>query len=137
MEKDPQLISVQPKVLAHHDKHTFEYAGASGGYLDYFAYPFCRGRVFDTVEVDTGQYDNFQEVFWATGACNILRTDLVRKIGLFQEGFFAHMEEIDFCWRAKNFGYKVAVEPKSIVYHVGGGALPPSSPYKTYLKRKK
>ncbi|MEL6255220.1 MAG: glycosyltransferase family 2 protein [Bacteroidota bacterium] len=133
MESDKELISVQPKILAHYKKTLFEYAGACGGYMDYFAYPFCRGRIFDTVEEDQGQHDSFQEVFWATGACCILRTEYVKKIGLFQGEFFAHMEEIDFCWRAKNFGYKVGCEPASKVYHVGGGALPPSSPFKTYL----
>ena len=133
MESDKELISVQPKILAHYKKTLFEYAGACGGYMDYFAYPFCRGRIFDTVEEDTGQHDSFQEVFWATGACCMLRTEYVKKIGLFQPEFFAHMEEIDFCWRAKNFGYKVGCEPASQVYHVGGGALPPSSPFKTYL----
>lgn len=133
MEKDTSLISVQPKVLAHHDKTLFEYAGAAGGYMDYLCVPFCRGRIFDTVEKDVGQYDTFQEVFWATGACCILRTEKVKEIGLFQGEFFAHWEEIDFCWRAKNMGYTVACEPKSVVYHVGGGALPPSSPFKTYL----
>lgn len=133
MESDSQLISLQPKVLAHHDKTLFEYAGASGGFLDYFSYPFCRGRLFDQVEKDLGQHDAYREVFWATGACCMLRTELVRELGLFQGEFFAHMEEIDFCWRAKNFGYKIAVQPESVVYHVGGGALPPSSPFKTYL----
>jgi len=133
MEADAKLVSVQPKVLAHHDKNIFEHAGAAGGFMDYLSYPFCRGRIFESVEKDLGQYDSYMEVFWATGACCMLRTDLVRELGLFQAEFFAHMEEIDFCWRAKNFGYKVACEPQSVVYHVGGGALPVSSPFKTYL----
>ncbi len=133
MESDANIIAVQPKILSYHEKHLFEYAGAAGGFIDKFAYPFCRGRLFDELEEDKGQYELPLEVFWASGACSMLRTSLVRKIGLFESRFFAHMEEIDFCWRAHNLGYKVMCEPKSVVYHVGGGTLPQSSPRKTFL----
>ncbi|RMG16980.1 MAG: glycosyltransferase family 2 protein [Bacteroidetes bacterium] len=133
MEADERVASVQPKVLAYHDRQYFEYAGAAGGYLDRFAYPFCRGRVFDVVEKDEGQYDQQQQVFWATGACCLIRRSVIDEIGLFEPRYFAHMEEIDFCWRAKNFGYKIMAQPASVVYHVGGGALPQGNPRKTYL----
>lgn len=133
MEQNPLVASVQPKIIAHHDKKSFEYAGACGGFLDKYAYPFCRGRLFDVAEKDEGQYDESLEIFWATGACSMLRKSVIDEIGLFEGDFFAHMEEIDFCWRAKNFGYKIMVEPKSHVYHVGGGALPRTSPFKAYL----
>ncbi|MEM6801849.1 MAG: glycosyltransferase family 2 protein, partial [Bacteroidota bacterium] len=133
MEANEQVISVQPKIRAYHDKQLFEHAGAAGGYMDMFFYPFCRGRLFDTLEKDEGQYDDSREIFWATGACCMLRTEKVKEIGLFQGELFAHMEEIDFCWRAQNFGLRLAYEPRSIVYHVGGGALPTTSPFKTYL----
>ncbi|MEM7657727.1 MAG: glycosyltransferase family 2 protein [Bacteroidota bacterium] len=132
-EAKPTLVSVQPKVLAYHQKDQFEYAGASGGYMDRFGYPFCRGRIFDEVETDKGQYEEAQQVFWATGACCLLRTEVVQEIGLFDARFFAHMEEIDFCWRAQNLGYEVWVEPKSVVWHVGGGTLPQGNPRKTFL----
>ena len=133
MESDESIASVQPKVKAYKDKVKFEYAGAAGGMIDRFGYPFCRGRLFDNVEMDMGQYDKRVNIFWATGACCLIRKSVVDQIGLFQAEFFAHMEEIDFCWRAKNFGYKVICEPASVVYHVGGGALPQGNPRKTYL----
>ncbi|MEL6676646.1 MAG: glycosyltransferase family 2 protein [Bacteroidota bacterium] len=133
MEAQPEIAALQPKIRAHFDKTSFEYAGASGGWMDRFAYPFCRGRIFDTLEKDHGQYESPEEIFWATGACCCIRTEVVQKIGLFQPEFFAHMEEIDFCWRAKNFGYQIWVEPTSVVYHVGGGALPKENPRKTFL----
>ncbi|WNJ19342.1 glycosyltransferase family 2 protein [Pontibacter sp. G13] len=132
-ESDPKIASVQPKIKAHFDKALFEYAGACGGFMDSLSYPFCRGRMFDDLEADMGQYDTSMDIFWASGACCLLRTDVVQEIGLFEESFFAHMEEIDFCWRAKSFGYRVMVEPQSVVYHVGGGSLPKSNPKKTYL----
>ncbi len=133
MEQDMSIASVQPKIIAYHDRISFEYAGAAGGFLDHHYYPFCRGRIFDEVEKDKGQYDDPREVFWATGACSLLRQSVIEHIGLFESSFFAHMEEIDFCWRAKNFGYKIMVQPQSTVYHVGGGALPKGNPQKTYL----
>lgn len=133
MESDKQIAAIQPKIRKFAQKTHFEYAGAAGGYLDKFAYPFCRGRVFDTLEEDKGQYEDAQEIFWATGACCMIRKEVTDKIGLFEPSFFAHMEEIDFCWRAKNHGYKIFCEPKSIVYHVGGGTLPQGNPRKTFL----
>lgn len=136
MESNPKLAAVQPKIRAYNDKEHFEYAGAAGGYIDYLGYPFCRGRVFDVLEKDEGQYDDAQEVFWATGACCMLRMSVLEKIGLFEPSFFAHMEEIDFCWRAQNYGYQVMVEPASLVYHVGGGTLPQGNPRKTFLNAR-
>lgn len=133
MEADPKVASVQPKILAQMQKTHFEYAGAAGGYIDQFSYPFCRGRLFDKAEEDTGQYNNAQEIFWASGACCLIRKSVIDEIGLFEERFFAHMEEIDFCWRAKNHGYKIMVAPQSVVYHVGGGTLQKSNPKKTFL----
>lgn len=132
-ESDESVASVQPKIRAFHQKTHFEYAGASGGYMDRYAYPFCRGRLFDELEADEGQYEDARQVFWATGACCLLRKSILDEIGLFEPSFFAHMEEIDFCWRAQNKGYKIMVEPKSMVYHVGGGTLPQGNPWKTFL----
>lgn len=133
MEAHPQAAAVQPKVKAYDQPGHFEYAGAAGGFIDRYAYPFCRGRIFDTLESDQGQYDTAQPVFWATGACMMLRRSVVERVGLFEPSFFAHMEEIDFCWRAQNFGYAIGVEPQSTVYHVGGGTLPQGNPRKTFL----
>ncbi len=111
----------------------FEYAGACGGFIDKFGFPFCRGRILSDVEDDKGQYDNPMEIFWATGACMVVRSHIYNKLGGLDESFFAHMEEIDFCWRAKLMGYHVWVVPQSKVYHVGGGTLPNNSPRKLYL----
>lgn len=133
METDDKIAACQPKILAYHDKTEFEYAGASGGFIDKYGYPFCRGRVFQSLEKDFGQYDDSIEVFWATGACMFVRADLYHKYGGLDEDFFAHMEEIDFCWRLKNLDYKIMVCPSSKVYHVGGGTLPKKSARKTYL----
>lgn len=133
MEAHPTCIAVQPRILAHHAKDQFEYAGAAGGFLDTLGYPFCRGRLFDTVETDQGQHQTPLPVAWATGACLMLRRAPLAETGLFDPAFFAHMEEIDFCWRAQAYGHTVWVEPRSHVYHVGGGALPQGSPRKTYL----
>ena len=133
MEEHPRVGACQPKVLCHHDKTRFEYAGAAGGFIDAYGYPFCRGRIFDELEEDAGQYDDEREIFWATGACLFVRAELYHQLGGLDEDFFAHMEEIDFCWRMKNAGFKLMVCPSSKVYHVGGGALPKSSPRKTYL----
>jgi GT2 family glycosyltransferase len=133
MLSDPQIAAVQPKIRAQRQKDHFEYAGAAGGYLDRFAYPFCRGRIFDHAEPDQGQYDDIQDIFWASGACCLLRRSVIDEIGLFEPSFFAHMEEIDFCWRALNHGYRVVYQPESLVYHVGGGTLQKGSPRKTFL----
>ncbi|MEM0999949.1 MAG: glycosyltransferase family 2 protein [Bacteroidota bacterium] len=133
MEADETVAAVQPKLLAYQDRDHFEYAGAAGGYLDVYGYPFSRGRLFECNEKDTGQYDAVQEIFWATGACMLIRKSVTDRIGLFEDRYFAHMEEIDFCWRAKNFGYKVMYTPHGKAWHLGGGTLPKSSPRKTYL----
>ena len=133
MDADPQIAACQPKILSYYHKEQFEYAGACGGFIDKYGYPFCRGRVFQNLEVDKGQYDTPMEVFWATGACMFVRADLYHKVGGLDDSFFAHMEEIDLCWRLKNAGYKVYCCPQSQVYHIGGGTLPKNSPRKTYL----
>ena len=133
MENDQNIAACQPKILSYHDKSMFEHAGASGGFLDRYGYPFCRGRIFNSLEQDTGQYDDVREVFWATGACLFVRADAFKAVGGFDERFFAHMEEIDMCWRLQHAGYKIMVQPRSAVYHVGGGTLPKSNPHKTYL----
>jgi len=127
------IAAVQPKILSYKNKHQFEHAGAAGGYIDKDGYPFCRGRIFDLFEEDNGQYDDEQEIFWATGACLLLRADLFKQCGGFNERFFAHMEEIDFCWRLKNEGHRIMYAPNSTVFHVGGGALPYDNPRKTFL----
>jgi GT2 family glycosyltransferase len=129
----PEVAACQPKIKAYHQRTHFEYAGAAGGYMDYLGYPFCRGRIFDTAEADTGQYDDTVEVFWATGACLFVRADAFHEVGGFDARFFAHMEEIDLCWRLLNRGWRVACCGKSEVYHVGGGTLHKSNPRKTFL----
>ena len=133
MKKTIQLRACQPKILQHGNKSKFEYAGAAGGFIDKFGFPFCRGRLFETVEQDNGQYDDPSEVFWATGACMFVRKEVYKQLGGLDGDFFAHMEEIDFCWRAKRAGYKIMFEPSSTVYHVGGGTLSKSNPWKTFL----
>lgn len=133
MEDDGSIACVQPKIKAIESKSSFEYAGAAGGFLDKLGYPFCRGRMFDTVEEDKGQYDTELEIFWASGAAMLVRTKLFKKLGGFDKDFFAHMEEIDFCWRAKRAGYKIMYTPKSTVYHLGGGTLNYDSPHKVFL----
>ncbi len=126
-------VGVQPKVRAQLNPSKFEHAGAAGGYLDVNFYPFCRGRIFEEVEEDTNQYDSEQEIFWATGACLLINAKLYHEVGGLDEDFFAHMEEIDMCWRLKKMGYKFMVQPKSTVFHVGGGTLNYDNPRKTYL----
>jgi GT2 family glycosyltransferase len=133
MMKDPTIAGCQPKVLAYHNKTMFEHAGASGGYLDKNYFPFCRGRIFDQFEFDEGQYDGKTEIFWATGAALLIRSKLFHEVGGFDTAFFAHMEEIDLCWRIKKLGYSFYVNPSSTIYHVGGGTLPYKSSRKTYL----
>jgi len=130
---DPTVAGCQPKVLAYDRKNEFEHAGASGGFMDKNYFPFCRGRLFDVVENDERQYDGETEIFWATGACLMIRADLFHETGGFDEDFFAHMEEIDLCWRLKKMNYRFMVTPTSVVYHVGGGTLSYTSPRKVYL----
>lgn len=130
---DPKVAAIQPKLLDYHHRDKFEYAGGAGGFIDHFGYPFCRGRIFDSIETDYGQYDDNREIFWATGACLMIRAELFREYEGFDMDFFAHMEEIDLCWRMKKDGYKVMYCGASAVYHVGGGTLPASNPRKTYL----
>lgn len=133
LNKDKTIAAVQPKIRAYDQKESFEYAGAAGGWLDALDYPFCRGRVFAVTEKDEGQYDNAQEIFWATGAALVIRSKLFHDIGGFDGDYFAHLEEIDLCWRLKRAGYKIMVEPKSTVYHIGGGTLGYNTPGKAYL----
>lgn len=133
MDADRNIAACQPKILSYYEKQKFEYAGASGGFIDRYGYPFCRGRLFQHLEEDLGQYDDACEVFWATGACMFVRADLYLKYGGLDDSFFAHMEEIDFCWRMKNLEYSIYCCPQSKVYHIGGGTLPKSSSRKTYL----
>jgi GT2 family glycosyltransferase len=133
MESDEQIAACQPKIKSYHNKKAFEYAGAAGGFIDRLGYPFCRGRIFNSIEEDHGQYDDNCEIFWASGACLFIKVPLFHKIGGFDEDFFAHMEEIDLCWKLKNQGYKIYYAGQSTVYHVGGGTLSKTSPHKTYL----
>ncbi|MDR1757442.1 MAG: glycosyltransferase family 2 protein [Bacteroidales bacterium] len=133
MEQDTCIAAMQPKLRSYNQQSYFEYAGASGGFIDKYGYPFCRGRLFEVVEEDRGQYDQEMEVFWATGAALFVRSDVYHQAGGLDDDFFAHMEEIDFCWRVKNMGYKVMVCPQSVVYHVGGGTLPKNNSRKTFL----
>ncbi len=133
MEKDPSVGACQPKIRSYHHRDSFEYAGASGGWLDVLGYPFCRGRIFDAIEKDHGQYDNVDEIFWATGAAMVIRPQLFHQLEGFDADHFAHLEEIDLCWRIRRAGYKIMVQPASKVFHVGGGTLDYLSPRKTYL----
>jgi len=133
MESDNNIAACQPKILSYANNDEFEYAGAGGGFIDRYGYPFCRGRVFQSVEKDKGQYDDPTEIFWATGACMFVKANIYHQFGGLDEDFFAHMEEIDFCWRMKNAGYKIMFCPGSKVFHVGGGTLPKKSARKTYL----
>jgi GT2 family glycosyltransferase len=133
MQKDPSISIAQPKILSYREKNKFEYAGAAGGFIDYLGYPFCRGRIFQEVEEDKGQYNDTTEVFWATGACMFIRSELFWDLGGFDDRYFAHMEEIDLCWRAKNLGHKVYYCGKSEVFHLGGGTINNTNPRKTFL----
>ena len=133
MGSDVKIGACQPKLLAYNQKNLFEYAGAAGGWLDAFGYPFSRGRIFDVCEEDTGQYESIQKVFWASGAALFIRSNLFHKLGGFDEFFFAHQEEIDLCWRAQLAGYEIYCCPQSVVYHVGGGTLPKGNSRKTFL----
>ncbi len=133
MDAHPEVAACQPKILSWHAPGKFEYAGAAGGFLDALGYPYCRGRIFGTVEEDHGQYDEVCPVFWATGAALMVRSSVYKAVGGLDGRFFAHMEEIDFCWRLRNRGYDVVCVPDSVVWHVGGGTLPKSNSRKTYL----
>lgn len=133
MDANPDVAACQPRIRSYYEREKFEYAGAAGGFIDHYGYPFCRGRMFQHLETDNGQYDDSCEIFWATGACMFVRAELYHTLGGLDEDFFAHMEEIDFCWRLKNAGYKINYCPESVVFHVGGGTLPKKSAFKTYL----
>jgi len=133
LEKNKDYAVVQPKLRAYKEPSAFEYAGAAGGYVDYLGYAFCRGRLFDAMEKDEAQYDDIVPIFWASGAAMMIRADLYTSLGGLDIDFFAHQEEIDLCWRVQNAGFKIAVVPQSVVYHVGGGSLPQGNPRKTYL----
>ncbi|MEG1737686.1 MAG: glycosyltransferase family 2 protein [Odoribacter sp.] len=133
IEQDPQVAAVQPKIKAYRNKDYFEYAGACGGYIDRLGFPFCRGRILDVVEKDNAQYDDMVEVFWCSGAALCIRKKAYCQSGGLDERFFAHMEEIDLCWRMRNQGWKLKVNPLSVVYHLGGGSLPMNHPRKLFL----
>ncbi len=133
LEEHKEYAAVQPKIKSHTQRDAFEYAGAAGAFIDPLGYPYCRGRIFDTIEKDTGQYDNTVETFWASGAAMLIRSRLFHEAGGFDPDFFAHMEEIDLCWRLGAMGHKFACVPESIVFHVGGGTLSATNPRKTYL----
>lgn len=132
-EKEPQTAIIQPKILDYKNKEYFEYAGAAGGFIDQYGYPYCRGRIFETLEKDHGQYDDECEIFWASGACFFIRSSVYNELNGFDADFFAHQEEIDLCWRAFNKGYKTVYNYKSVVYHVGGATLQQGNPRKTFL----
>lgn len=133
MDRRSEVAACQPVIRSWYRRDEYEYAGAAGGFIDRLGYPFCRGRLFMSMEKDEGQYSNETEIFWATGACMVVRASVYHEFGGFDEDFFAHMEEIDFCWRVKNQGYSIWFCPDSTVYHIGGGTLPKSSARKTYL----
>lgn len=133
LDSDPAIACVQPKIRAYRNKDFFEYAGAAGGYMDRYGYPFCRGRIFQVVEKDEGQYDRPADILWATGACLFVRTAVYKEAGGLDAGFFAHQEEIDLCWRLRSRGYRLVCTPASVVYHVGGATLHAESPRKTFL----
>ncbi len=133
MDTHPECGACGPKLHSWYDRDMFEYAGAAGGYLDRYGYPFCRGRVMSKIEKDTGQYDTPANVLWVSGACLMVRSSIWKSLGGLDDRFFAHMEEIDLCWRIQLSGFKVTVVPSSVVYHIGGGTLPKKSPYKLFL----
>ncbi len=133
LEADPAIAAAQPKILSWHNRDHFEYAGAAGGYMDIYGYPYCRGRVLHVVEKDHGQYDTTADILWATGACLFVRTDIYKEVGGLDAEFFAHQEEVDMCWRLRSRGYRLVCTPQSVVYHVGGATLKAESPRKTFL----
>ena len=132
-ENEPRTAIIQPKILDFKNKELFEYAGAAGGFIDQYGYPFCRGRIFETIEKDKGQYDDDCELLWASGACFFIRSAVYKELQGFDADFFAHQEEIDLCWRAFNKGYTIKYNYKSVVYHVGGATLQHINPRKTFL----
>lgn len=133
MDADPSIACAQPKIRAQRNKEYFEYAGAAGGYMDRYGYPYCRGRVLHSIEKDNGQYDTPADLLWATGACLFVRTAIYKEAGGLDAGFFAHQEEVDMCWRLRARGYRLVCTPASVVYHVGGATLNVESPRKTFL----
>lgn len=133
MQSNPRVAACQPKILSYHRRNYFEHAGAAGGYIDKYGYPYCRGRIFGEIEEDKGQYNDIRDVFWASGACFFIRSEDYWNAGGLDEAFFAHMEEIDLCWRLKSRGRRIVCNPQSVVYHIGGGTLKTEHPRKTYL----
>jgi len=133
MEGDERIAAIQPRIRAYKQPTHFEYAGAAGGWIDHYGYTFCRGRIFDAIEEDKNQFNTPTEIFWASGACMLVRKKVYESLGGLDADFFAHMEEIDLCWRMKNAGYKIMYCPDSTVFHFGGGSLPQGHPMKTYL----
>lgn len=133
LDANPEVAVCQPKLLDYRNRKKFEYAGAAGGYIDRFGYPFCRGRLFAHLETDQGQYDEAAPVFWASGACMMVRASIFKQVNGFDPTFFAHMEEIDLCWRIRNAGFEIVYIPASTVFHVGGATLPKNNPGKTRL----
>ena len=133
LDSNQEYAACQPKIKDYKHRALFEYAGACGGYIDFLGYPYCRGRIFDHIESDSGQYNEPADIFWSSGACMLIRSEIFHKAGGFDDDFFAHMEEIDLCWRIHSLGYKIKSIPESTVYHVGGGTLSKTNPFKTYL----
>ena len=133
MDDDESIAACMPKIKSYDNKDLFEYAGAAGGFIDKFGYPFCRGRILNVIEKDDGQYDDMREIFWASGACMFLRASAYFEAGGLDADFFAHMEEIDLCWRLKRLGYKIIYSPEVTIYHVGGGTLPNNTPRKIFF----
>jgi len=132
-ESDTNIAAIQPKILDYKDKYKFEYAGAGGGFIDKYGYPYCRGRVFDTIETDTNQYNDTIDIFWASGACFFIKSDVFYDLHGFDEDYFAHQEEIDLCWRIQNTGHQIKYVGTSTVYHIGGATLTTQNPKKTFL----
>ena len=132
-DTNSKIAAVQPKILSYENPHRFEYAGAAGGFIDRFGYPFCRGRILNKMEADTGQYNEATSIFWASGACMFIKAEVFREVGGFDSDFWAHMEEIDLCWRLKSEGYEIWYQPESVVFHLGGGTLSYGSPQKIYF----
>lgn len=132
-KKEAQTAIIQPKILDYKNKSKFEYAGAGGGFIDFYGYPYCRGRVFNTIETDKGQYNDTTKIFWASGACLFIRASVYKEINGLDEDYFAHQEEIDLCWRVQNIGYDIKYVGTSNVYHIGGATLQETNPEKTYL----
>lgn len=133
MDSDKTIGICGPKLIDYNNRSKFEYAGAAGGYIDKYGYPFCRGRLFESLEPDNGQHDTREDCLWISGAALFIRSEIFFRVGGFDDDFFAHQEEIDLCWRVQNSGYRVVCEPKSKIFHIGGGALPKSNPFKTFL----